>query len=139
MHAKSLQSCLTLCNPPGSSVHGILQARILEWIAMPSFQGIFLAQGSRPTCISYISCIGRRAFCHYCHLRSSIKYWIGQKVHSGFSVSKINLNKLFHQWIYSSRFAKRKKKILILCEVPMYKSICVWEFLKQALLSNKVT
>ena len=41
MHAKSLQSCLTLCNPmdcsqPGSSVHGILPARILEWVAMPS-------------------------------------------------------------------------------------------------------
>ena len=39
MHAKSLQSCLTLCNPldynlPGSSVHGILQARILEWGAI---------------------------------------------------------------------------------------------------------
>ena len=41
MHAKSLQSCLTLCNPmdcslPGSSVHGILQERILEWIAISS-------------------------------------------------------------------------------------------------------
>jgi len=39
--AKSLQSCSTLydpmdCSPPGSSVHGILQARILEWVAMPS-------------------------------------------------------------------------------------------------------
>ena len=38
---KSLQSCLTLsdlmyCSPPGSSVHGILQARILEWVVMPS-------------------------------------------------------------------------------------------------------
>ena len=37
--AKSLQSCLTLCNPidgspPGSSVPGILQARILEWVAL---------------------------------------------------------------------------------------------------------
>ena len=36
--AKSLQSCLTLgdpmdCSLPGSSVHGILQARILEWVA----------------------------------------------------------------------------------------------------------
>ena len=35
------QSCLTLCDPmdcspPGSSVHGILQARILEWVAIPS-------------------------------------------------------------------------------------------------------
>ena len=38
--AKSLQSFLTLCDPmdcslPGSSVSGILQARILEWVAMP--------------------------------------------------------------------------------------------------------
>jgi len=37
--AKSLQSCLTLCNPmdcslPGFSVHGILQARTLEWVAI---------------------------------------------------------------------------------------------------------
>ena len=37
--AKSPQSCLTLCDPmgcspPGSSVHGILQARILEWVAV---------------------------------------------------------------------------------------------------------
>ena len=27
------------CSPPGSSVHGILQARILEWVAMPSSKG----------------------------------------------------------------------------------------------------
>ena len=46
MYAKSLQLCLTLCSPmdyspTASFVHGILQARILEWIAMPSLQGIF--------------------------------------------------------------------------------------------------
>ena len=39
-----LQLCPTLCNPidsspPGSSVHEIFQARILEWVAMPSFRG----------------------------------------------------------------------------------------------------
>ena len=44
LHAKSPQSYLTLCDPmdyslPGSSVHGILQARILEWVAMPSSRG----------------------------------------------------------------------------------------------------
>ena len=44
VHAKSLQSCPTLCDPmicgpSGSSVHGILQARILEWVAMPSSRG----------------------------------------------------------------------------------------------------
>ena len=41
VHGKSPQSCPTLCNPmdcspPGSCVHGILQARILEWVSMPS-------------------------------------------------------------------------------------------------------
>ena len=40
----SLQSCLTLrnpvdCSPPGSSVHRILQARILEWVTVPSSRG----------------------------------------------------------------------------------------------------
>ena len=45
MCAKLLQSCLTLCdpmdyNPPSSSVHGILQARILEWVAMSSFRNL---------------------------------------------------------------------------------------------------
>ena len=44
MHAKSLQSCLTLfnpldCSPPGSFAHGILQARILEWVAGPFSRG----------------------------------------------------------------------------------------------------
>ena len=44
MSAKSLQSCLTLCDPmdcslPCSSVHGILQARILEWVAVPTSRG----------------------------------------------------------------------------------------------------
>ena len=41
--AKSLQSCPALCDPmdwnPGSSVHGILQARILEWVAIPFSRG----------------------------------------------------------------------------------------------------
>ena len=41
LRAKSLQSCPTLgdpmdCSPPGSSVRGILQERILEWVAVPS-------------------------------------------------------------------------------------------------------
>ena len=44
VHAKLLQSCLTLCNPmdyslPGSSVHRLFQARILEWVAMPAPRG----------------------------------------------------------------------------------------------------
>ena len=63
-HAKLLQSCLTCdprhCSPPSSSVHGSLQARILEWVAMP------ISRGSSPprdwTHVSYVSCIGRQFF-----------------------------------------------------------------------------
>ena len=44
MHTKLLQLCPTLCNPidcslQGSSVHGILEARILGWVAMPFSRG----------------------------------------------------------------------------------------------------
>ena len=49
--------CVWLCNPmdcspPGSPVHGILQARALEWVAIPFFRG-----SSRPTDQSWVSCI----------------------------------------------------------------------------------
>ena len=65
MHAKLLQSCPTLwdpvdCNPPASSALGILQARILEWVAMLSSRGSSWPRDQ--TCISYVSCIGRRLF-----------------------------------------------------------------------------
>ena len=36
---KVAQSCLTLCNPMDYTAHGILQARILEWVAVPSSRG----------------------------------------------------------------------------------------------------
>ena len=56
------------CSPPGSSVHGILQARILEWAA------IFCSRGSsRPrdqTHIFYISCTGQQVLYHWRHLGS---------------------------------------------------------------------
>ena len=62
MPAKWLQSCLTLCypvdcSPPGFSVHGILQARILEWVAMPSSKG-----SSQPRDRTHVSCIADRFF-----------------------------------------------------------------------------
>ena len=73
MHAKSLQSCLILCDPMdysplGSSVHGILWGRILEWVAVPSSLGS--SQPRDQTCLSYISCIGRQILYHWHHLES---------------------------------------------------------------------
>ena len=56
------QLCLTLCNPmdcspPGSSVHGILQVRILEWVAIPFPRG-----SSHPRYQNQVSCISGRFF-----------------------------------------------------------------------------
>ena len=61
------QSCPTLCDPidcspPGSSAHGILQARILEWIAISSSRGS--ARSRNRTWVSCISCIGRWILYH---------------------------------------------------------------------------
>ena len=67
MRTKSLQSCLTLCDPmdhslPGSSVHGIFQARILEWVTISSSRGS--SQPRDQTCISYASCVDRWVLYH---------------------------------------------------------------------------
>ena len=56
--AKSLHSCPTLCDPidcspPGSPVQGILQARTLEWVAMPSSRGS--SQSRDQTQVSHIA------------------------------------------------------------------------------------
>ena len=50
------------CSSPGSSVHGILQARTLEWAATSSSRGSF--QPRDWTCVPCISCIGRRIRYH---------------------------------------------------------------------------
>ena len=45
---KVAQLCLTVCDPIDYAVHGILQARILEWVVFPLLQGTFPTQGSNP-------------------------------------------------------------------------------------------
>ena len=60
-------------DPPGSYVHGILQARLLECVTIPSLaipsQGIFLTQGLNPLLL-----LGRRSFYHLSHLGSQGYY-----------------------------------------------------------------
>ena len=56
------------CSLPDSSVHGILQARILEWVAMPSSR-VFSKPRDR-THVSYVSCIGKQVLYHQQHLGS---------------------------------------------------------------------
>ena len=70
------QSCLTLCDPmdwipPGSSVHGISQARILEWVDIPFSRG-----SSWPRDQTHISCIAGRFFTVWA-AREAQEYWSG--------------------------------------------------------------
>ena len=64
LRSEATQLCLTLCDPmdcslPGSSVHGIFKARVLEWVAMS-----FSRRSSRPRDRTHVSCIvGRRFYC----------------------------------------------------------------------------
>ena len=56
------QSCLTLCDPvgrspPGFSVHGILQARLLGWVAIP-----FSSRSSQPRDQTWVSLVAGRFF-----------------------------------------------------------------------------
>ena len=65
MHYKLLQSCLILCEPMdcsplGSSVNGVLQARILEKVAIPSSKGSSWPRDQ--THVSYVSCIVKQGF-----------------------------------------------------------------------------
>ena len=71
--AKSLRLCLTLCDPmdcspPGSSVRGISQARILEWADISSTRGSSWHRDQ--TLVSYVSCTGRQVLYHQPHLGS---------------------------------------------------------------------
>ena len=57
---KVAQSCPTLCNPMDYAVHGILQARILEWVAFPFSKG-----SSQPRDQTQVSCIAGRFFSNW--------------------------------------------------------------------------
>ena len=65
IHTQLLQSCPTLCDAmdcslPGFFVHGIFQARILEWVDMPSSRGSFWPRDQ-----TRASCVAGRFFTHW--------------------------------------------------------------------------
>ena len=60
MKMKVAQSCLTLCNPIDYTVHGILQARIPEWVAFPFSRG-----SSQPKDQTQVSHIAGRFFTNW--------------------------------------------------------------------------
>ena len=68
---KVAQSCPTLCDTIAYTVHGILQARILEWVAVP-FSGV----SSQPRDWTQVSCIAGRVFTSWA-TREAQEYWSG--------------------------------------------------------------
>ena len=60
MKEKFTKLCLTICDPMDYTVHGILQARILEWVAFPS-PGKLPHSASKP---EYPACIDRHILYH---------------------------------------------------------------------------
>ena len=71
MKVKVTQSCLTFCDPLDCTVHGILQARILEWVTSPFSRG-----SSQPRDRTQVSCIAGGFFTSWA-TREAQKYWSG--------------------------------------------------------------
>ena len=71
---KIIQSCPTLCDPMDYTVHGILQARILEWVASPFSRG-----SSQPRDLTQVSHIAGGFFTRLA-TREAQEYWNGELI-----------------------------------------------------------
>ena len=97
MKALVAQLCLTLCDPmdwspPDSSIHGIFQAKILEWVAMPFSRGFF-----QPRDWTQVSCIAGRFFTSWA--TNLVVLWKPNSWHTfrAFEGGGINTNKSIYQ------------------------------------------
>ena len=84
-HFSHVQLCHCMdCSPPDSSVHEILQARILEWVAIPSSRG-----SSQPRVQTCVSCIAGRFFTHWATWEAQIENILVNKAsHNKFQKTK---------------------------------------------------
>ena len=121
--AKLLQSCLTLCDcmdssPPGSSVHGILQARILEWVAMPSSRGILPTQRSnlRPLCL--LALAGRFLLPSHQGMYTNKCYW-----NTTTNTGSLNIHGCFYRLSYRSKVALSVTEIVGTIQLNNYSSL----------------
>ena len=85
------RSVLSYCSPPGSSVHGIFQARVLEWVAISFSRG-----SSRPRDWTRVSCIVDRCFCPLSHWGSPEPV----QNHLGLGSYKTNSSMSSSLWIF---------------------------------------
>ena len=102
------QSCLTLCSlmdcsPPVSSVHGILQTRILDWVAMPSSRGC-----SWPRDQTHVSCIAGGLY-HLSHKGSPrILEWVACLFSRGTSQPRNQTRVACIAHVFSTNWATRE-------------------------------
>ena len=131
------QSCLILCHPidwgsPGSSVHGILQARILEWVAGP-----FSRRSSRLRDWTWVSCIAGRFFTIWATKVALKKYqrtWKPTVTFERRIGHSVRLCKLSH-WLLSLMCE-------CACEMFSVRSSAVWDsstYLHSSLVSSRVS
>ena len=111
------------CSPLGSSVHGILQARILEGFAHALLQEIFPTQGSNP-CL-YIYCIGKRALFHWHHLGSpSVSYQDLKDANEGVGEqTELGMIKLHFKQLCTSRFQPEESSCWYFGGFPLEKEM----------------
>ena len=120
------QWCPTLCDPTdytpwGSSVHGVLQARVLEWVAMPSSRGFFQPRDQTQTDSLPVEPPGKPMYRFFCQHKTKQQPSFSKCLNS-FLFQKWNVYE--HQllyWPWCSHHKTRKSLNLY----PM----CVWTFL----------
>ena len=127
------QSCLALCDPmdgslPGSSVRGIFQARVLEWVAVSFSRG-----SSQPRDQTRVSCIPGRHFNLWATKEALIKHTI----HKNIKVFSILCIVFLIKHIISTYFIGNKiKYIHKMEEIHIFRKIEIWYlFWKSSLIS----
>ena len=133
---KVAQSCPTLCDPMDYTVHGILQARILEWVAYP-----FSSGSSRLRNRTRVSCIAGRFFINWA-IREALKKIIMNKLGSleemDKSLETCNLPVLNHEEIKNPNrwiTIKETESVLVIQSCPTLQT--PWTVAHQALLSTE--
>ena len=88
------QSCLTLCDPMDYTVHGILQARILEWVAFPFSRGSSQPRDRThlPHCRQILYQLSHKGSAYTCDLHL---FLLGSTALRPFWMSKFTLNRTF--------------------------------------------
>ena len=107
------QSCPTLWNPmdyspPGSSVHEIFHARILEWILISSSRG-----SSQPRDWTRMSCFGRQILYHLSHLGSCLSIIVSMSLFQSVS-SPALAGERFYRGLNLSKFSRKKLHRIVL-------------------------